>query len=154
MINRVLLQRGRAIAVAVAFVIVLGVGLVLLGDSLGASKVGSSQLGAAPAQARRAPFAATLTVPGGHRPKANKAWPIIVTARTWSRKPLSGRIRYEFLFGGAVVARRSNYAFRNGRFRDTIVWPARSVGMRLTFRVVVRTSIGTVRLPYAVVVRR
>ena len=151
MIRKVSLQRGRGVAIAVSLGVVLALVLVIM---LFSGSFGSSQLGTAPAQARRAPFVATLSAPGGHHPKANRSWPIVVTARSWSRRPLSGRISYEFVYGGAVVARRSNYAFHNGRFRDTIVWPARSAGMRLTFQVVVKTSIGTVRLPYPVVVRK
>lgn len=135
-------RAGVVIAAVTAAVLLLV--LIVPGGTLGTSE----------AQARRAPFAAKLSAPGGHHPKANKKWPITVTARTWSHRPLSGRISYEFLFGGRVVSRQSNYAFRHGRFHDTIVWPARSVGIRLTFRVVVRTKVGTVRLPYAVVVRK
>lgn len=144
--SRVDARAGAVIAAAVAAALVLVLVLVLI--------VPGGKLGTSEAQARRAPFVATLSAPGGHNPKANKKWPITVTARTWSRRALSGRISYEFLFGGQVVARRSNYAFRNGRFSDTIVWPARSVGTRLTFQVVVKTKLGTVRLPYAVVVRK
>ncbi|QEC49809.1 hypothetical protein FSW04_21040 [Baekduia soli] len=108
---------------------------------------------AVPAPAASAPFVATLKA-GGHHPRAGHLWPITVTARSRRGTPLSGRIGYEYLFEGQVVARRSNYAFHHGRFHDTIVWPARSAGIHLTFRVVVRTRLGVVRLPYAVVVRR
>jgi hypothetical protein len=103
--------------------------------------------------AARAPFVARLHAPG-HHPRADRDWPITITARTYGGKPLSGRVRYEYLYGGNVVARRSNYAFRGGRFHDVITWPKRSVGIRLTFQPVVTTRLGVVRLPYRVVVRR
>jgi len=111
-------------------------------------------LPAPPRAEARAPFVAKLYA-SGHHPKANKRWPITVTARTYSRRALSGHIRYEFLHGGQVVARRSNYRFRHGRFHDkSFTWPARAAGISLTLRVVVSTRLGTVRLSYNVVVRR
>lgn len=133
--------RGRLLATATALGAVLG--LAVLGP-----------VAPPTADARRAPFVAKLYAPG-HHPKADKRWPITVTARTYSRKPLSGHVSYEFLHGGQVVARRSNYRFRNGRFHDaTFTWPKRAAGIALTLQVVVRTRAGTVRLPYAVRVRR
>jgi hypothetical protein len=55
----------------------------------------------------------------------------------------------------AGTCRHSPYPFRGG-FRDgTFTWPARSVGVALTFRVVVIVKgKGTVNLDYAVRVRR
>src|SRR5690606_27209038 len=110
-----------------------------------------------------------------HTPKANKRWPITVTARTNSGKPLRAKATYQFLYNGQVVAtrypspranpnskcskqgtcRHSPYRFK-GRMRDrTITWPRRAAGMRLTFRVVVvAKGRGKVNLDYAVRVRR
>ncbi|MGZ4200569.1 MAG: hypothetical protein ACXVRH_00755 [Thermoleophilaceae bacterium] len=102
----------------------------------------------------RPPFSAKLSCPQGHHPKAGRSWPITITARTWSGRALSGRVRYEYLYQGQVVARRSNYRFSHGRFRDTLDWPARSVGIRLTFRAVVTTRLGKVNLDYWVAVRK
>jgi hypothetical protein len=120
-----------------------------------------------------ASFVARLKA-GGHHPKAGKRWPISVSARTRSGKPVRATAYYQFLYGGQVVStqypnpharpgacpgasgcRRSPYPFR-GSFRDpTIVWPRRSVGYRLTFRVVVKSKgRGTKKLNYAVRVRR
>jgi hypothetical protein len=137
--------------------------------------VGIASLGLlAPASvADAATFVARLKAPG-HNPKAGKRWPIEVTARTRSGKPVRARAHYQFLYGGQVVStqypsprsrpgecpggrgcRRSPYPFR-GSFRDrTIVWPARAVGYRLTFRVVVKAKRrGTRKLDYRVRVRR
>jgi hypothetical protein len=127
---------------------------------------------AGPASA--APFVATLKAPS-HHPKANRLWPITVTARTRSGTALRATATYQFVFNGQVVAtrypsphadprskcskagtcRHSPYPFRGG-FRDgTFTWPARSVGVALTFRVVVIVKgKGTVNLDYAVRVRR
>jgi hypothetical protein len=95
-------------------------------------------------------FNATLKAPG-HRPRASKPWPIELTATTTDGRPLRALVRYQFLFAGQVVARRSRYAFR-GRFHDVVSWPKRAVGVPLTFRAVVTTALGTRNLDYPVVV--
>lgn len=94
----------------------------------------------------------TLSAPG-HRPVAGAPWPIVILARGPHGEPLRAEVRYQYLFAGAVVARRSHYRFK-GIFHDTIRWPARSLGIPLTFRAVVTTPLGTRRLDYAVRVRR
>ncbi len=94
----------------------------------------------------------TLTAPN-HRPVAGAPWPIVIRVRGPHGEPLRAEVRYQYLFAGAVVARRSHYRFR-GTFRDTIRWPARALGIPLTFRAVVTTPLGTRRLDYPVVVRR
>jgi len=126
---------------------------------------------APPAEA--ASFVARLKA-SGHHPKAGKRWPIRVSARTRSGRPLRARAHYEFYFRGRKVStqypnpgarpgrcpgargcRERPYRFR-GSFRDrSIVWPRRAVGIRLTFRVVVRVrGRGTRKLDYWVRVRR
>lgn len=103
--------------------------------------------------AARPPFVARLYAPG-HHPHADHRWPITITARTHGGKRLSGRVSYEYLYGGRVVSRQSNYRFRNGRFHDSsFVWPKRAIGYHLTFRPVIRTRLGVVRIPYWVVVQ-
>ena len=118
-------------------------------------------------------FVATLKAPT-HNPKADRFWRITVTARSTSGKALRATAKYQFVFNGQVVAtrypspnadpssacakagncRHSPWTFR-GRFRDTLTWPARSVGTALTFRVVVKVKDrGTKNLDYAVRVRR
>jgi len=80
----------------------------------------------------------------GHHPHAGEKWPIKVSARTSSGKPLHATALYKFLYQGQVVATRSPYGRHShkpypffGHFRDVIRWPKRSVGIPLTFRVVV-----------------
>jgi hypothetical protein len=120
-----------------------------------------------------ASFVARLKA-SGHHPKAGKRWPIRVSARTRSGRPVRAKAYYQFVYGGQVVStqypnphsrpgrcpggggcRTSPYPFR-GSFRDpTIVWPRRAVGFSLTFRVVVKSrGRGTRKLNYAVRVRR
>lgn len=94
----------------------------------------------------------TLVAPG-HRPVANAAWPIAIRAQGPHGEPLRAEVRYQYLFAGAVVAHRSHYRFK-GVFHDRIVWPARSIGIPLTFRAVVTTPLGTRNLDYPVRVRR
>ena len=83
-----------------------------------------------------------------HQPKVNAAWPIHVAAYENSA-PASASISYEYLFGGAVVARRSHYTF-TGHFSDIIRWPATAVGYQLTFRAVVTSGSSVVNLDYPV----
>jgi hypothetical protein len=94
----------------------------------------------------------TLAAPT-HHPAAGAPWPIAIRALGPGGRPLRAEVRYQFLFAGSVVARRSHHRF-NGTFRDTLRWPARSLGVPLTFRAVVTTPLGTRRLDYAVRVRR
>jgi hypothetical protein len=127
---------------------------------------------AAPAPA--ASFDATLHA-ATHQPKAGKLWPITVTVRTPAGKALRATAIYQFVFNGQVVAtrypspnadpksacskagtcRHTPYPFR-GRLRDpSVTWPARSVGVALTFRVVVKVKgMGSRNLDYTVRVRR
>lgn len=126
------------------------------------------------ASAQAAPFAAKLKAPT-HNPKAGALWPITVTARTSSGKALRASATYQFVYNGSVVAtrypspkapanskcskegtcRKSPYPF-TGRLHDpTFQWPARAVGIDLTFRVVVSVKgKGHVNLDYKVRVHR
>ena len=120
------------------------------------------------------PFVATLKATT-HSPKANAAWPITVTARSQSGRSLRATATYQFVYNGQVVAtrypspradlhskcnqegtcRHSAYPF-TGRLRDpTVTWPARSAGIALKFRVVIKVKgLGTRNLDYSVRVRR
>ena len=112
-------------------------------------------------------FVAHLQAPN-HHPKAGKLWYIRVSATTASGRPLRAVAFYQFLYAGQVVATRNPspnkprdenggprpWAFK-GSYRDGILWPKRSVGIPLTFRVVVKAKgYGTRKLNWKVVVRR
>ena len=120
------------------------------------------------------PFVATLKATT-HNPKADAAWPITVTVRSHSGKSLRATAIYQFVYNGQVVAtrypspkadlhskcnkegtcRHSAYPF-TWRLRDpTVTWPARSAGIALKFRVVIKVKgLGTRNLDYSVRVRR
>jgi hypothetical protein len=107
---------------------------------------------AVPASASAAAFTAHLHAPN-HSPIAGKKWAITVTATRGGAK-LSGSVNYQFLFGGTVVGGAAGHGFRHGVFHDTLLFPKKSVGYPLTLRVVVKTSYGTVYLPWTVNVRK
>lgn len=107
---------------------------------------------AAPAGAAP-PFEATMKAPG-HHPKANKHWPVTVTAKLPDGTDLKATLRYVFLYKGRIVSRQSNYHF-TGHYTDkTFVWPSRAVGIPLTLRCQIVTTLGTLSIDYRVRVRR
>jgi hypothetical protein len=123
-------------------------------------------LAAWPATAGAAGFVAQLKAPN-HNPMAGKLWYITVSARTASGRPLRATAYYEYYYNGQKVATRNPspsdprdesggprpYAFK-GSYRDGILWPKRSAGIPLTFRVVVKVQgLGTRNLNWKVVVR-
>jgi hypothetical protein len=105
-------------------------------------------------------FSAHLRAPT-HHPKAGRKWPIRVTTSV----KLDTTAYYAFLFSGRVVQTaeinphssapgKKRFHFK-GSFRDpTIVWPKRSEGFPLTFRVVLRNRCGTRHLDYVVTVHQ
>jgi hypothetical protein len=109
---------------------------------------------ATPGAASAAPaFNVTVRTPG-HHPKADRKWPVTVTARTPDGRALKATLRYVFLYKGRIVSRQSNYHF-TGRYTDrTFVWPSRSIGIPLTLRCLITTTLGTRSVDYAVRVRR
>ena len=140
----------------------------------GAALAGTLALVPGGAAGAAKPCVATIKAPG-HRPKANRLWPVTVTCRTPSGKPVKATATYQFVYQGQVVAtrypspkadpkspcsragtcRHSPYPFK-GRMRDgTFIWPRRSVGFPLTLRVVVTVAHkGSLNLDYAVKVRK
>lgn len=119
------------------------------------------------ASADAAGFVAHLSAPN-HRPLALKLWHISVTATTKSGKPLKATASYEFLYAGQVVAKRNPspkspcdesggprpLSFK-GKYGDDILWPKRSIGIPLTFRVVVKVKgLGVKKLDWKITVRK
>lgn len=88
----------------------------------------------------------------GHHPRVNVPWPVSFTVLR-AGKPTRAEVRYEYLFAGQVVARRSHYKF-NGSFHDTFQWPSSAVGYPLTLRAVIVSGEVTLNLDYPVRVRR
>ncbi len=77
----------------------------------------------------------------GHAPTPGKLWHYSVLATNRSGKALSGKVETEFVFNGVVVGHESppTHPLKNGRLDDKVTFPARAVGIPLTFRVVVQT---------------
>jgi hypothetical protein len=99
-------------------------------------------------------YRATFFAPG-HHPRANKNWVVRVSVRP---RNLRTKMHYEFYFSGRRVAtryvlNRKNYSFVN-HMSDAVVWPKRSIGIPLVFRIVLRNRCGTKNWDYAVKVRR
>ena len=94
------------------------------------------------------PLAATLK-PSTHTPKINTNMTVAVTA-TLKGKPAHATALYEFVFNGTVVS--TQYPYNNkhysftGHFRDTLSFPASSLGFTLTLRVVIKAAGHTVNL--------
>ena len=87
-----------------------------------------------------------------HSPRVNRPWPVSFTVSR-SGKPAKAEVRYEYLFAGQVVARRSHYTF-TGSFHDIFTWPSSAVGYPLTFRAVISSQGVTLNLDYPVRVIR
>ena len=113
------------------------------GRAAGASAAGAST---------QTPFHATF-VGANHDPKIVVNWPYTVTATDAHGHPLAGTVLVEFTFGGAVVGRDASgtHHLRNGRWHDTLNFPASSVGTQLTLQAVIRTHLGTVMLHWPVI---
>lgn len=90
---------------------------------------------------------------GGPNPRVGKDWPVTLTV-TRAGRPLSGKVTYEFVFGGSVVGKRGPYPLRGGHYHDTPTFPTRAIGIPLTFRLVVSTRYGTRNVDRQVTVRR
>ena len=103
-----------------------------------------------PSAASAAAFTAKVHFPN-HNPTAGKNWVITWTA-TKGRTKLSGSDSYQFFIGktssGSPVRSEPGVSFKNGKGRDTLKFPAEAVGHQLTLVVVIKTSAGTVKVPW------
>jgi hypothetical protein len=103
-----------------------------------------------PSAASAAAFTAKVHFPN-HNPVAGKTWVITWTA-TKGRTKLSGSDSYQFFIGntssGSPVRTEPGVSFRNGAGRDTLKFPGEAVGHQLTLVVVIKTSAGTVKVPW------
>jgi hypothetical protein len=92
----------------------------------------------------------------GHAPRINEAWSYSVRVTDAGGHPLSGTVDIQFAFGGQVVGRDTppTHPVANGRWHDTLKFPAAAVGMPLTFQAVVHTRLGSITLDWPVTVRQ
>ena len=130
----------------------ISIALVTLSTVLTGGAIAPSAIAPPSAHTAKNQLVARLSAPT-HRPRVGHAWRITITARTAAGRPVKAEVRYQYLSGGQIVARRSHYRF-TGTFHDNVVWTAQSVGIPLTFRAVVTSSIGNRNLDYAVQVQR
>ncbi len=91
-----------------------------------------------------------------HAPAANKDWRYSLTVTDAAGRPLSGTVDIEFVFGGMVVGHDTppTHPVTNGRWHDTLRFPADAVGEPLTFRAVVHTRLGSITLDWPIMVRQ
>ena len=101
------------------------------------------------------PVHGTLTAEN-HAPVVNKDWHYALTVTDAAGHPLSGTVDIEFVFSGVVVGRDTppTHPVTNGRWQDTIRFPADAVGKLLTFRAVVHTHQGSIALDWPITVRQ
>lgn len=87
-----------------------------------------------------------VTIVGeSHHPSVGKRWAYTVTVTNGRGEKLSGTETTHYLFSGAVVGteKPANVPFSDGRYRDTIVFPADAVGHPLEVEAVVDTGQGS-----------
>jgi hypothetical protein len=90
-----------------------------------------------------------------HAPKMGKPWRYSARVTDAAGHPLSGTVDIEFVYGGQVVGHDTppTHPIRNGRWQDTLKFPATAVGQPLTFRAVVHTSLGSITLDWPITVK-
>ena len=98
-----------------------------------------------------APFTVVFRAPK-HTPKVMERWPWSVTVRTAAGKPLAGRVTavvvdpiggvHPVEYGCCKKKFITNVPFR-GTFRDYVQYPLSAKGYRVTFKVTVKTALGT-----------
>jgi hypothetical protein len=86
----------------------------------------------------------------------NVGWSYSVRVTDAAGNPLSGTVDVEFVFGGQVVGRDTppTHPVTNGRWHDTLKFPAAAVGMPLTFQTVVHTRLGSITLDWPITVKK
>ncbi len=97
-----------------------------------------------------APLTVTFHAPG-HAPRVNQRWPWSVTASSGG-KPVAGTVTAQVVdpvggvhaveYGGVAKKFVTNVKFK-GRFADFVLFPPISRGIKVTFRVTVKTALGT-----------
>jgi hypothetical protein len=103
-----------------------------------------------PALAATSGFTIRLHI-ANHTPIVGKRWPIELII-TRGHKKLSGTVRYQWLFAGAVIRTQPQhgaYGFKHGIYQDQLVFPSQALGEPLTLRFLVRTRYGTEHADWA-----
>lgn len=88
-----------------------------------------------------------------HTPKIGVGWAYAVEATNAQGQPLTGTVAAQFLYNGTVVGHQSppSFPLKDGKMSyGKDVFPPASKGIALTFQVVVKTPLGTVKLNWPV----
>ena len=124
----------------------------------------AAALAAAAAATAAGPVRATMST-SSTMPVAGVPWRYAITVRTQTGDPVRARVRLQALRGSRLLGCGTRSVFVrcsedagtwiaiSGRLTRAIVWPARWVGLELTFRAVVVTGTHTLRLRAPVTVR-
>lgn len=105
---------------------------------------------ALPASAMASSFKLTPHI-ANHTPTIGVKWPITVDVDKGKTK-LSGSVKYQFLFQGSVVSTQPGHSFKNGVYKDLLLFPASRTpaGITLTIKIEVKTKYGTESLNWRV----
>jgi hypothetical protein len=87
-----------------------------------------------------------------HAPKVNQTWRYSVTVTDASGHPLAGTVDIEFTFGGQVVGHDTppTHPVVDGRWHDSLKFPAQAVGEPLSVQAVVHTRLGSITLDWPI----
>jgi hypothetical protein len=85
-----------------------------------------------------------------NRPRVHQPLSLRITV-TSDGKPVSGQIRYVYIYHGKVLARSSSHHFVDGSFHDTFLWPS-VTGNPNEFWAYISTAKGHVGLAFFVTV--
>ena len=123
-------------------------------STTGAATTPSSP-GSGAASVRTGPVLGTLRGQN-HAPVANRSWRYSVTVTDATGRPLNGTVDIEFAYGGQVVGHDTppTHPVVDGRWHDSLQFPAEAVGMPLSVQAVVHTRLGSITLDWPIEVRR
>ncbi|MGO9906630.1 MAG: hypothetical protein ACLP4R_01050 [Solirubrobacteraceae bacterium] len=115
----------------------------------------SSSPGSGVASVRTGPVRGTLRGEN-HAPVVNRSWRYSVTVTDATGHPLNGTVDIEFAYGGQVVGHDTppTHPVVDGRWHDSLQFPAEAVGMPLSVQAVVHTRLGSITLDWPIEVRR
>jgi hypothetical protein len=101
------------------------------------------------------PVHAAFSAPN-HAPVIGKPWPYSVHVADAAGHPLSGSVKIQFTFGGAVVGTDTPpvHPVKNGTWHDNLTFPKAALGQPITLQAVVHTSAGSVTLNWPVKARQ
>jgi hypothetical protein len=91
-----------------------------------------------------------------HHPVVGKNWTYSVTVTNAKGQKLAGTETTHYLYDGSVVGteKPENVHFKNGRYRDTIQFPATAVGEPLAVEAVVKTKDGSGQAAWSITVKQ